>query len=74
MNTAREEKARQSRKFIILVMFMFLISIAVFVVGTYFFVIPRLIELKMEVASAKSQQAVVSCVHQAGPGPTGQEL
>jgi hypothetical protein len=54
MSTSKEEKARQSRKFIILVMFMFLVSTTVFVVGTYFFVIPRLLVLNMEVASLKN--------------------
>ena len=60
MITAKEERAVQSRKFIILVMFMFLISIVVFVVGTYFFVIPRLVELKIDVASMKNPPAVAT--------------
>lgn len=58
MNPVKEEKARQSRKFLILVMFMFLISIVVFVVGTYFFVIPRLVELKVDVAQCKNPPVV----------------
>jgi hypothetical protein len=58
MNDEKEERARQSRRFIILVMFMFLISIVVFVVGTYFFVVPRLISLNLEVASLRDQLSV----------------
>lgn len=55
MSEDKEQRARDSRKFLILVMLMFLTSIAVFVVGTYFFVIPRLISLNMEVAALKAQ-------------------
>lgn len=68
MSTPKEEKARQSRKFLISVMFMFLISIVVFVVGTYFFVIPRLVELKIDMAHLKTPPAVAAA--ETNPGTT----
>jgi hypothetical protein len=55
--SSKEERAQQSRRFIISVMLMFLVSIVVFVVGTYFFVIPRLIALNVEVAALRAQLA-----------------
>jgi nitrate reductase NapE component len=47
-NAAKEERKRGQRSLFIMVMLMFLVSIVVFVVGTYFFIVPRVITQDLE--------------------------
>ena len=56
---AKQEKARQQRSFIIRVLLMFLVSIVVFVIGTYYFIIPRMITQTREIAYLRTKLADV---------------
>jgi nitrate reductase NapE component len=48
-SAAKEARTRGQRSLFIMVMLMFFVSIVVFVVGTYFFIIPHLVTQDLEI-------------------------
>jgi nitrate reductase NapE component len=51
----KEARTRGQRSLFIMVMLMFLVSIVVFVVGTYFFVIPHVVTQDLEIRHLQSK-------------------
>jgi len=54
-SAAREARTRGQRSLFIMVMLMFLVSIVVFVVGTYFFIIPHVVTQDLEIRHLQSK-------------------
>jgi len=54
-SAAKEARTRGQRSLFIMVMLMFLVSIVVFVVGTYFFVIPHVVTQDLEIRHLQSR-------------------
>jgi hypothetical protein len=54
-SAAKEARKRGQRSLFIMVMLMFLVSIVVFVVGTYFFIIPHVITQDLEIRHLQSR-------------------
>jgi nitrate reductase NapE component len=52
---AKEARTRGQRSLFIMVMLMFLVSIVVFVVGTYFFIIPHVVTQDLEIRHLQSK-------------------
>lgn len=50
---AKEARTRGQRSLFIMVLLMFLVSIVVFVVGTYFFLVPQIMARDLEVAKLR---------------------
>ncbi len=65
--TSKEERTRGQRKLFIRVMLMFFVSIVVFVVGTYFFVVPRMLQDDLEIAKIRQQVVSLERVVSARP-------
>jgi hypothetical protein len=51
----KQEKAKMRRSLFIQVLLMFLVSIVVFVIGTYYFVVPRMITQSRELAHLRAK-------------------
>ena len=54
-SAVKEARTRGQRSLFIMVMLMFLVSIVVFVVGTYFFVIPHVVTQDLEIRHLQSK-------------------
>jgi len=54
-SAAKEARTRGQRSLFIMVMLMFLVSIVVFVVGTYFFIIPHVVTHDLEIRHLQSK-------------------
>ena len=54
-SAAKEARTRGQRSLFIMVMLMFLVSIVVFVVGTYFFIIPHVVTQDLEIRHLQSR-------------------
>jgi nitrate reductase NapE component len=52
---AKEARTRGQRSLFIMVMLMFFVSIVVFVVGTYFFIIPHVVTQDLEIRHLQSK-------------------
>jgi hypothetical protein len=62
-----EARAQKSRAFLINVMMTFFISVSVFVVGTYFFVIPYLFNHAQQLQEVRAWAVQHQALHEAGP-------
>ncbi len=69
----RDDRVRGQRSLFINVMLMFLVSIVVFVIGTYYFVVPQIIrqdlDVRQLVQNANKLSARVARIEQALAGP-----
>ena len=54
-SAVKEARTRGQRSLFIMVMLMFLVSIVVFVVGTYFFIIPHVVTQDLEIRHLQSR-------------------
>jgi hypothetical protein len=64
--SASDEKSQKTRGFLIGIMMNFLISVTVFAIGTYYFVIPRLLDHERRLSDVR-QWAKQQKVAQAAP-------
>ena len=67
---AKEARTKGQRSLFIMVMLMFLVSIVVFVVGTYFFIIPHVVTQDLEIRHLQSR---LSAFEQALTEPAAEE-